>query len=216
MSIGLDRNALAQQLDQLVDGLAEQHFGLVDNFFTGEEVDTLLNEFEAYQQQDEFKKAGIGQQDDFQVNKKIRGDHIRWIEESDTHLSFFAEKIRTLIDFLNQTCYLGLKDFEAHFAVYPEGTFYKRHLDQFHQDKNRQITILCYLNKEWTEADGGQLRLFFPEGENEKTLDILPKAGRLLIFRSDKLEHEVLLTHKERYSIAGWLLDKPKTLSFLA
>ena len=49
----------------------------------------------------------------------------------------------------------------------------------------------------------------------EIPFDILPAGGRLVVFRSDQIEHEVLLCRKKRYSITGWMLDQLSELSFL-
>lgn len=63
--------------------------------------------------------------------------------------------------------------------------------------------MICYLNENWREDEGGQLRVYFPAG----TKDFFPTAGRLVCFRSDLLEHEVLPATRERLSLTGWLLD---------
>lgn len=99
--------------------------------------------------------------------------------------------------------FLSLKDFEIHMTVYPVGAFYKRHLDQFKKEGHRKISVICYLNEEWKEEHGGQLRMYVPEG----SLDVLPVSGRLVCFRSDLLEHEVLSATRQRMSLTGWMLD---------
>jgi SM-20-related protein len=63
--------------------------------------------------------------------------------------------------------------------------------------------VICYLNENWTEDDGGQLRVYFPD----QSKDFFPIAGRLVCFRSDLLEHEVLPATRERLSLTGWILD---------
>ena len=68
-----------------------------------------------------------------------------------------------------------------------------------------------YLNKDWTEQDGGMLRIHMdsggdelPAGEQPNYLDIAPKGGTLVLFHSDQLPHEVLNTESERIAIVGW------------
>ena len=107
----------------------------------------------------------------------------------------------SLIPYLNS---LSLKDFEVHMTVYPIGSFYKRHLDQFKKDDHRKLSVILYLNNDWQDSHGGQLRMYFPG----QTKDFLPLAGRLVIFRSDEIEHEVLPATRERLSITGWVLDR--------
>jgi SM-20-related protein len=153
-----------------------------------------------------FKKAGIGQAQEKQINEGIRGDYIQWIDPSmaSNAVQIYLDRISQLRMFLNQSLFLSLKDAEIHKTIYPPGSFYKRHLDQFKKDDHRKLSVICYLNKDWKEADGGQLRVYFPS----ETRDFFPLAGRLVCFRSDLLEHEVLPTQSARMSLTGWMLDQ--------
>ena len=66
--------------------------------------------------------------------------------------------------------------------------------------------MILYLNESWTKADGGQLRMYFPQKDgSERVEDVLPLGGRLVVFLSEEIPHEVLPTLKERISITGWL-----------
>ena len=91
-----------------------------------------------------------------------------------------------------------------HFALYPPGAFYKRHLDAFKERNARKISLILYLNQDWQVTDGGQLRMYLPE----QRLDISPLGGRLVCFRSELIEHEVLPAKRDRLSITGWLTNK--------
>ena len=63
--------------------------------------------------------------------------------------------------------------------------------------------MVLYLNKDWNKKDGGLLSLY-PEGGEQK--DVSPLGGRMVLFRSDEMEHEVFPSFtRERISIAGWL-----------
>lgn len=196
--------------DKLADDLSEQGYAVLDDFLSKDEVTAILDVMADYREAGDFKKAGIGQAENFQVNKSQRGDLIRWIEpeKAKEPTQVYLERMKELMQFINRTCFLSLKDFEFHFTVYPVGTFYKRHLDQFKHDDHRKLSVICYLNFDWQPEDGGQLRMFVPESGGEKTVDVLPLAGRLVCFRSDLLEHEVLPTQRERKSLTGWLRDQ--------
>jgi hypoxia-inducible factor (prolyl hydroxylase) len=63
-------------------------------------------------------------------------------------------------------------------AMYPgEGARYVRHVDN--PDRNgRLLTALCYLNRGWADADGGQLRLYVGDGHSEN-VDIEPLFDRV-------------------------------------
>ncbi len=199
-------------IERAIDHLAEKGFFIWDDFISPETVKDLRNLAEANRDEGNFKKAGIGKQVLFQVDKSIRGDYIQWLDKqsSEPVINQFFNEIHQLKDYLNQTCYLGLKDFETHFAIYPENTFYKRHVDRFQQNAHRVLSFVLYLNTNWQQGDGGELALYL----NNEDQTVQPLAGRLLLFRSE-LEHEVLLSNKPRYSITGWMLDKDMSLTFL-
>src|SRR5258706_11994225 len=164
----------------------------------------MLDEFKNNATQ--FKKAGIGKKQDLQINEAVRGDHIQWIDKNSppAPTKVYLDRLHDLIQFLNQNLFLSLKDYEVHMTVYPAGTFYKRHLDQFKKDDHRKLSVICYLNENWKAEDGGQLRVYLPENPR----DFFPLEGRLICFRSDLLEHEVLPATRERLSLTGWMLDE--------
>ncbi|HCN73582.1 MAG TPA: hypothetical protein DIS96_18500, partial [Pusillimonas sp.] len=64
------------------------------------------------------------------------------------------------------------------------------------------------LNESWTTEDGGELCLYESEqSPRENATRITPAPGRLVIFRSDLVWHEVLPGQKPRWSLTGWLRD---------
>lgn len=199
--------------DLIADGLADQGYAVADAFLDTREVSDIRETDEFRDHLLHFRQAGIGQKSDRQVNEAIRGDYIRWIDpmHAPAPIAVYINRLRALIDHLNQTLYVGLKDFEIHQTVYPVGTFYKRHLDQFKKDDHRKLSVICYLNEAWQEQHGGQLRLYVGSGHR----DVLPLGGRMVCFRSDALEHEVLPATRERFSITGWLLNQHADLKHL-
>ncbi|HMO39780.1 MAG TPA: 2OG-Fe(II) oxygenase [Saprospiraceae bacterium] len=203
------RKIFAESLFETVaDNLAELGYAVLEDVFASDDLAMLRQELYEHYEQGDLQPAAIGTGALRQQNTAIRGDHIRWMERDNTNPTchFFFDLIEALTEYLNQTCFLGIRSYELHFAMYPPGAFYKRHLDVFQQSKARKISIVCYLNEAWQEHEGGQLRLFLPsEAGEEKTLDLLPFGGRLVCFRSDLLEHEVLPATRERLSITGWL-----------
>lgn len=128
--------------------LAEKNYAVIDQFLSGEEVSAVLAGLEQKYTSDKFKQAGIGQNNDHDVDTKVRGDFIYWIDpQHNLELNQrFIPYLNGLIKYFNQTCFLSIKDFEMHYAVYPRGTFYKRHLDQFKADDRRILTFILYLN----------------------------------------------------------------------
>lgn len=192
--------------DSIADGLAENGIAVADQFLSQQEVNAILSLDEFKSGLAEFKKAGIGKQHDRQINEAIRGDYIKWLDKnsSPTPVALYLDRLNKLIDYLNQSLFLSMKDYEVHMTIYPAGSYYKRHLDQFKKDDHRKLSVICYLNNDWTDENGGQLRVYLPDGQK----DILPVAGRLVCFRSDQIEHEVLPANRERLSLTGWILDQ--------
>ena len=199
--------------DAIADGLADQGYAVIEQFLSQAEVDAIL-QLDEFAQTENFRKAGIGNSQSVQIRENIRGDYIHWLdrETAPAPALVYLDRIHTLIGFLNQALYLSLKDAEIHFTIYPPGAYYKRHLDQFKQDDHRKLSVICYLNHDWEEQHGGQLRMYLPD----KTLDVLPTAGTLVCFRSDLIEHEVLPATRERLSITGWILDRLAALKHLS
>ncbi len=197
---------MTSHFDLLIDGLVENGYAVIDNFLSPPEVAAILELDDFKSALLHFKKAGIGKQQDKQINESIRGDYIQWIDKQNSAgpLAVYVKRLEELIPYINQNLFLSLKDYEVHMTVYPAGSFYKRHLDQFHKDDHRKLSVICYLNSNWKEEEGGQLRMHLPDGAK----DILPIAGRLVCFRSDQIEHEVLPATRERLSLTGWMLDQ--------
>lgn len=194
--------------EPIIDGILADGYGMMDNFLTPDEIIALARRLHDRRAMGQFRAAGIGNQN-VVVENAIRGDEILWLDEATATSAelTFLQRIHEFVDYVNQTCYLGLRDYEFHYAVYPTGTFYKRHLDQFRSDSRRKLSVICYLNTDWQETDGGQLALYLPnlDKTGERQITIAPLGGRLVCFESARLEHEVLPATRERLSITGWL-----------
>ncbi|MFK7772205.1 MAG: 2OG-Fe(II) oxygenase [Saprospiraceae bacterium] len=74
-------------------------------------------------------------------------------------------------------------------------------MDRFKNDNSRKYSVVTYLNQNRQVDDGGALVIYTDEG----AVTILPEWGRTVIFKSDLLEHEVMVSKKDRLSITGWL-----------
>jgi SM-20-related protein len=203
--------------EDCVASLMDRDYCVADDFLDAADSRRLLEQLLEMHGQGRFKKAGIGRGGDFQRNATIRGDEILWVEKQGDGgaLAQFLDKMEAMIAYFNRHCFTGIRDYEAHFAVYPPGTYYHRHLDQFKANDHRRFSFILYLNADWEPAHGGELRIYLPDAEGETSMDIAPVAGRVVCFRSATVPHEVLTTHVPRYSITGWWLDRDKALGFL-
>lgn len=194
--------------ERIISDILDKKYSIVDNFFDSAEVDILRENLLEKYEEDNFKKAAIGNKTSEVIERTIRGDFILWINEAEAGKpeKTYFNKINSLVEYLNSTCFMGILTKEFHYAVYPEGTFYKRHLDTFQNDGRRKLSMVCYLNNEdWKPENGGELAIYIHENGKEKQIDIFPFPGRVVIFESQELEHEVKPVKVPRLSITGWL-----------
>ena len=201
--------------ETIITDLLQQQYAICDVFFSPAEALQLRQQMlEVYGEHD-FHPAAIGNARHELVVKSVRGDHIRWLDEQHHHATeaLFFQKINHFVQYLNQTCYMGIEESEFHYAVYPQGTFYQKHVDAFQNDDRRTLSLVLYLNDGHWQADfGGQLALYLPtENGAEQVLEVLPVMGRLAIFDSKTIPHEVKTVHHTRYSITGWLKTRAVT-----
>lgn len=131
----------------------------------------------------------------------IRGDSIRWIDESCPVGSAYLGAIDELGRYFNATLYTGIRSSEAHYACYPSGFGYKWHSDNPKGRDERVISAVFYLNDNWTADNGGAITVVDKTGE---TIQLLPQLNRLVVFDSNLL-HQVEITNRTRFSIATWL-----------
>ncbi|HKK78727.1 MAG TPA: 2OG-Fe(II) oxygenase [Phaeodactylibacter sp.] len=200
-----------QQFEHAVSSIITSGYAIVDGFLSLAESRAALNALQDNFAAGRFDPAGIGNQHSYQLNQAIRRDRIQWLDHKqppEACVPFF-QRLQALIDYFNRTCYLGIRDVEMHFALYPPGGFYKRHLDVFQRSQARKLSAICYLNFDWKEEDGGALLMYLPQEDgSEETVKALPVAGRLVLFNSQQIEHEVQVAKRERCSITGWLKDE--------
>lgn len=194
--------------ERIISDLLEQQYSIVEDFFSLTEVEELRDSLLYKYEEDNFKKAAIGNRTNEIIAKSIRGDFILWLNEAEAAQAekVFFSKINDFVQYLNRTCYMGILYKEFHYALYPEGTFYKRHLDTFQNDDRRKLSMVCYLNDQnWQPEYGGELVIYTNENGMEVPKSIYPFPGRMVIFESQILEHEVKPVKTERLSITGWL-----------
>ncbi|MBM5572539.1 MULTISPECIES: 2OG-Fe(II) oxygenase [Deefgea] len=183
----------------IADALADAGWIVIPNYLSAAEL--LALQQLAQQRRECFVAAGVGREAAHQVRQDIRGDAVLWIENDDAEMAAANQRMSELQHHLNRELYLGLAELEWHFARYPVGSFYQRHLDQHRNQDTRVVTVVQYLNDNWTDADGGQLRIYL---DDENHIDVTPHGGTLVVFLSNRFEHEVLPAQRERLSLTGW------------
>jgi SM-20-related protein len=187
--------------DEEIHELGERGFLLKEDFAPARLVDAVHNAAERTWRLGGFQAAGIRRGGERALDQRVRSDQTLWVHGASMGClaelyGWFAQ----LGESLSRAAYLGLRGHEVQLARYEAGGSYARHRDAFPGDDNRRLTATLYLNRGWSQADGGALRLHLPEG----ALDITPRAGTLVAFLSERLEHEVLPATAVRYAATAW------------
>ena len=151
----------------------------------------------------EYQAAGIGRAENYQKAEKVRGDEICWITGSSSEGALWLSWCEAMQQYVNRSLFMGLFSFESHFACYEPGKFFKRHVDAFKGQGNRVLSLVAYLNDDWTSEDGGELVLYADESDLIGTR-VLPTKGTFVVFLSEQFPHEVLPAARSRHSVAGW------------
>ncbi|HEY9032452.1 MAG TPA: 2OG-Fe(II) oxygenase [Pseudomonadales bacterium] len=149
-----------------------------------------------------FCPAGIGRGNQFSHNNRVRRDNIAWMDGSHEAEKNWLAWMASLQLTLNRELLLGLFSYESHFAHYPPGAFYRKHVDAFRGQTNRVLSTVTYLNRDWQANDGGELLIYSHNGQQLAT--VLPEFATLVVFLSEDFPHEVLPARHDRFSVAGW------------
>jgi SM-20-related protein len=200
----IDAGTDAARVDAIADALRADGFACV----AMPELPwaALRAEAQALQQAGRLRPAATGRGEG-RRDAGLRGDSILWIDAGTGPASArWLGRMDALRVALNRRLLLGMEELEAHVACYPPGAGYARHRDRFADDDARVLSLVCYLNDDWPADAGGDLRVHLPAG----ALDIAPRAGTVVLFLSDEVEHEVLPATRERWSIAGWFRRRPR------
>lgn len=191
-------------LTNIADRLVESTWAEIPNFLSQTLTADLRTDSDKLFAEGSFRAARIGRAQDLKTEKRIRSDEILWFEPD--QLTPAQSQVWTVLEDLrrglNEQLYLGLNDFEAHYARYEPGQSYGKHVDRFASSDARTVSVVLYLNEEWLPTDGGELVL---HPAHQPAITITPEGGKLVCFLSADLEHEVLSSPtRTRKSIAAW------------
>lgn len=187
---------------RIVDHLAAERHVILRDILPAECWRALRAEAEQLLGEASFREARIGRGAQVQQEKAIRSDSLCWLESQMPAGGAYLRWMDGLRETLNRELFLGLAEFEAQYAHYPVGAFYKKHVDR-HRDSNaRVVSAVLYLNPDWPADAGGELAMF-DEADKEQ-FRLAPQGGTLVLFMSADMPHEVLPAMQERWSIAGW------------
>ncbi len=196
------------EFQRMLESLSEKRYFVSDTLISNELALALQDEAMSRFEKGDFHEAKVGRNITERLDQRIRGDITSWLDNDSSNQSLAQQEywkfLDQLKDLLNPTFYLGIRSFEGHFACYDEGAFYKKHVDQHRGRGLRRLSIILYLS-DMLEGQGGELVLY-DYNDHDKILDtIRPKLGRIALFISDDMAHEVLPSFAPRISLTGWL-----------
>src|SRR5699024_11737307 len=180
--------------DKQLDTFVDDGWMIIDDVFENKALLALQSESGFIDYRDAELTAGI------RVSN-IRGDRIRWITENFFAGYYYLQSINALAALFNQSLFAGIRHSEAHYACYPVGFGYQWHSDNPAGRDERVISAVFYLNDDWRDSDGGDFEVVDKHGVHH---NVMPVANRLVIFDS-VLQHQVQISHRQRYSIATWM-----------
>ncbi|GLI61955.1 hypothetical protein VaNZ11_004518, partial [Volvox africanus] len=158
----------------------------------------------------------------------VRGDIVLWLDDQALNATAFVKdgvrrecsflQLQQMLADVDELVFEGLRPrlsylaglhrrSDAMMAVYPgKGTRFAKHVDNTTMD-GRRLTVLTYLNPGWLEKQGGALRLFPIRKGAAPVVDILPVSGRVALFLSAEVAHEVMPAYAPRHAVTLWYFD---------
>ena len=198
-AIPVSPSAPSPTYQSLTLGLEQNGYVVLPNALP-QAVAHALTQYAARVGADDFHAATVGRGTVQQRNRFVRRDLIHWLDERNPALAPWRDWTEALRVHLNRRLFLGLFSFESHLAHYRPGDFYRTHVDAFRGEANRIVSLVCYLNEDWKEGDGGELVLHTDPG----ALVVPPVYRTVVLFLSEEIPHEVRPAKRDRYSITGW------------
>jgi SM-20-related protein len=214
--------------------LGKYGYCVLDNFLSKDQVVDLQEDVSRLRSMGYFAPARTGEQPE--INQDLRVAEQCFLGSSKKRQLPFHTGRYTVLEKLyqlrNELSDLSFSTLEPElddllYVYYPNGGFYRRHIDAIPGTTTvlRMFSVLLYLNtKDWTEQDGGQLRLFLDSQspiESTKSInfkdtiqgdiikDIHPIGGRVVILESSRIPHQVIETTRERLVLVGWFCRAP-------
>ena len=187
-----------------IEALTQDGWFTQENFLPAALCESLLDNFQNLKISGQLRQAAIGRAGGRVLAQDIRTDQTFWLDGESPAQGEMLSLMEGLRQQLNRELFLGLSSYEAHFACYQAGGFYKKHLDSFKGQRNRIVSTVLYLTSGWQENDRGHLVIYDSVDQEKEIVRVLPRAGTLVCFMSEDMAHEVLPPVRERVSIAGW------------
>eukprot|EP00941_MAST-03F_sp_MAST-3F-sp1_P003305 g3305.t1 len=205
-------------------------FIVIDDFLGKDNAMDVLSELKHLDSKGNLKPAGMGRGEQKWTDPTIRGDRFMWVpggvacEGAPVALSRLFDSVHFIRDeFKSVVPSLQLSERSSvQLSCYPGSPTtprnYRRHRDAYvGSAEQRKLTCLYYTCEDWKESHGGQLRLYLPHCPTFSSKgfhDVSPKLDRLLSFRSDVVDHEVLDTYCYRRGVERVLRTQRHSSSY--
>jgi SM-20-related protein len=189
--------------DAEVVALGERGVLVREGWLGAEPARAVKAEIDALVVAGRLRPAAVSRGAGHRVDPAVRGDAIAWLDPDmgGRALADLRARFAGLREALSRDAWLGLGRTELQLARYPgDGAGYRRHLDAPPGWAGRRATAIYYANPGWRPEHGGCLRLHLPSGP----LDVAPALDRLVVFLSERVEHEVLPTFAPRLAVTAW------------
>jgi len=193
--------------DQIADRLASDGWYVGESIFDAALGARLRDRAHELARRGALQPARVGRSTAAQGQADLRRDDTLWLADApeDAAERDALVAVHVLRTTLNTSLYIGARSAELHFARYAPGAFYRTHRDRFRDDDARMITLVFYLNDDWSAGSGGELVLYERDDSGAVLARVPPRAGTMVCFRSELFPHEVLPAAQERFSLTGWL-----------
>jgi len=123
--------------------LIERAWSVQPGYFDPVLVDRLRAEILVLHENDELSRAGVGRGGAFKIDDGVRRDTTRWLTRDTLARCRYLDQMEALRIELNRRLFLGLFEYESHFALYEKGAFYRRHYDSFQGDASRIVSSVA-------------------------------------------------------------------------
>ena len=235
------QHAIELHAASIAEGLEEHGYAVVDEFMSSEAVATMRAEAAALlagghmqpsqsTRYDEESGAVVAYEKHNVLSTNLVGGEAYHV--SPRMHEYCVALVSSLAARLNAHGSLGVRLSETLHAnklavCLGDGSRYDKHYDNMGDGDLRKLTALLYLQRSWTEANGGCFRMY-TRGEGERDaegelpyVDLPPLGGRLLVFLADEMVHGVNPSHasggedEHRWALTIWLqATDPQGISF--
>jgi SM-20-related protein len=182
----------------LITDLVERGFSVQKDLFDSTLLSSLQAKIAQAYSSGQLRQAAVASG----TVTETRGDQIRWLEKEDTDFSAYLSVLEELKTCVNRDLFLGIRDIESHITVYPPSKKYEKHVDNFRGKNPRRLSCILYLNRNWSDENGGELVLY--DQANRVLQTIQPELGTFVIFKSEDFPHEVRTCYRDRMSVTSW------------